>query len=871
MSQAVGKTDPATHKGPPETPMTVQLSRWPLRRQVLAALAVAILSLVALSVTVVHDRLREMAAISALRTQVDATTAIGALAHELQKERGATALFLGSGGKQFRGELTVQRSASDERRVALEAALAPLRGQPAFASFLDRIADAERRLAALDSRRAEADGLAARPAEVIGVYTAIIGGLLDSTYEIARLTHDADLRNLVVAYGVFMQGKERAGLERATGSAGFAAGRFDAALFQRFVGLAAAQDTFFAVFRGVAPADAVAALDQRVESGPRAEVDALRRVALEAGAGGDLKGTEAGVWFRKATERIDLMKSVEDGLADGLRTLADEKNAAARTAFAVVLALAAGGSVLALAVGLAIVRSITRAVAGLTRATERIAAGEVGVSVPGEERGDEVGALARAIHEIRTAGVSAMRVKTALDTVSANAMMADTGGRIIYLNRAILDMFRRAEADIRRRLPDFAVDGLAGAAIAGLLVDPALPADALAALSGPRSARIALGARRFDLVATPVVDEQGTRHGTVVEWRDVTQELAIEEEVAAMVRAAAEGDFTRRVPLAGKDGFMLELARRMNELAETSGRSLQDVVGFLSDLAGGNLARRIEGDHRGMFGRIQEDANRTAERLGGIVARIAEASDAIGTAAAEISAGSGDLADRTEQQASSLEETAAAMEELAATVRSNADNAQRANAMATDARRDAESGGEVAGTAVAAMRRIADASRRITDIIGVIDEIAFQTNLLALNAAVEAARAGDAGRGFAVVAQEVRNLAQRSAQASKEIKALISDSDAQVKDGVELVTRAGDSLEGIVTGVQRVAGLIAEMAAASAEQASALDEINTTIAGMDEMTQKNAAMVEQTTAAAQSLAGQAGDLRGLVAFFRRGA
>ncbi|PWC72113.1 methyl-accepting chemotaxis protein, partial [Azospirillum sp. TSH58] len=207
-------------------------------------------------------------------------------------------------------------------------------------------------------------------------------------------------------------------------------------------------------------------------------------------------------------------------------------------------------------------------------------------------------------------------------------------------------------------------------------------------------------------------------------------------------------------------------------------------------------------------------------------------------------------------------------EELGATVRSNADNAQRANGMAADARTAAESGGTVADSAIEAMKRIEASSRKITDIIGVIDEIAFQTNLLALNAAVEAARAGDAGRGFAVVAQEVRNLAQRSAQASKEIKGLILDSDAQVKDGVELVKKAGDALEGIVSGVHQVAGLIAEMASASSEQAAALDEINATVSQMDEMTQKNAALVEETTAAAQAMAGQANDLKGLIGFFK---
>ncbi|WP_448205878.1 nitrate- and nitrite sensing domain-containing protein [Azospirillum sp. sgz302134] len=849
--------------------MAIRLSHWPISRQVLAALTVAIVALVALSTAVVVDRWREMTAISHLHTLINATTAVGSLAHELQKERGASALFLGSGGKEFRRELDEQRHASDAAAKALGEVLSPLRGKDAYQEFLSAVADAEGQLATLSGRRGEIDRLGLKGPESFAFYTRVIAGLLDTTYVVSRITNDADLKNLVFAYGAFAQGKERAGQERATGSAGFAAGRFDTAQYQRLAGLIAAQDTFFSVFRGIAPAEIVAAFRDRVEGRVLENVTALRKVALDAGIGGDLKGSSAPVWFRQTTERIDQMKTVEDSLASALLSLGKSKANGAATGFAIVLVVAVVGSALALVAGLLVVRSITGAISGLTKATERIAAGEVRVPIPGEDRGDEVGALARAIHHIRTAGVAAMRIKTALDNVSANTLMADTEGRIIYANRAVMEMFRRAESDIRQQIPHFSPDRLLGSSIDLWHGNPATQREMLARLAAPHRARIKVGARTFNLIATPVIDEQGEKHGTVIEWHDATAELRIQDEVGTMVQAAAAGDFTRRVDVAGKDGFMLELARSMNALSETSAHSLQDVVDFLEALARGDLSKRITGDHRGMFGRIQEDANRTAERLSDIVARIVQTSDTIGTASSEISLGSTDLAERTEQQASSLEETAAAMEELAATVRSSAENAQRANRMAIEAQKAADSGGAVAGSAVEAMRRIEGSSRKITDIIGVIDEIAFQTNLLALNAAVEAARAGDAGRGFAVVAQEVRQLAQRSAQSSKEIKSLILDSDGQVRQGVELVQEAGSALGGIVSGVQQVAQLISEMASASGEQASALDEINTAVAQMDEMTQKNAALVEETTATAQSLAGQAHDLRQLVAFFRR--
>ncbi len=346
------------------------------------------------------------------------------------------------------------------------------------------------------------------------------------------------------------------------------------------------------------------------------------------------------------------------------------------------------------------------------------------------------------------------------------------------------------------------------------------------------------------------------------------REQAIGEEIAGLIDAVSKGNLERRIDLDGKDGFYRTMSEGINRLTDTVESVIADLGEVLSALAQGDLNRRVTRDYQGAFQRVKTDVNTTSTKLAEIVGQITQAAETIASASAEVSLGSSDLADRTEQQASSLEETAASMEELGATVRSNADNAQRANIMAAEARSAAESGGGVAGSAIDAMRRIEEASRKITDIIGVIDEIAFQTNLLALNAAVEAARAGDAGRGFAVVAQEVRQLAQRSAQASKEIKGLILDSDSQVKDGVDLVKKAGGALNGIVSGVHQVAALIAEMASASAEQATALDEINATVASMDEMTQKNAALVEETTAAAQAMSGQASDLTTLIGFFR---
>jgi len=552
---------------------------------------------------------------------------------------------------------------------------------------------------------------------------------------------------------------------------------------------------------------------------------------------------------------------------------AEEKaiEAAAEQEAAFTTRLSLGLGLLSLLIGIVaanrIAVSIIGPVTGIRGVMADLTAGKLSVTVPHTDARDELGDMARAVEAFKDEAVDAVRSRIALDRVSANIMMADTDGRILYANGSILEMFGHAEADLKRALPAFDLKTLIGQNFDVFHRDPGHQRRLLDNLTQTYRGTAKAGGRTFQVIANPVVSKQGEKLGTVVEWRDLTDELAIEGEIGAIVEQAVRGNFSRRIDLTGKTGFFRLVSEGINRLSGNVAGVAEDMASALESLSRGDLTRRIDKEYEGVFQRLKDDFNNTVHQLSDIVTRIDHAAGSIATASREVAAGSLDLSERTEQQASSLEETAASMEQLAATVRSNAENAQQVNSLATEARTAASRGGQVAGNAVDAMRRIEQSSQKIADIIGVIDEIAFQTNLLALNAAVEAARAGDAGRGFAVVAQEVRQLAQRSAQASKEIKALILDSGAQVKDGVDLVRSAGTALTGIVDGIGRVADLVAEIARATSEQASGLDEVNIAIAQMDEMTQKNAALVEESTAAARSLEEQADQLREQMTYF----
>ena len=415
------------------------------------------------------------------------------------------------------------------------------------------------------------------------------------------------------------------------------------------------------------------------------------------------------------------------------------------------------------------------------------------------------------------------RIEIALGKVSANIMISDTDNIIVYANESTRQLFTDAEQEIRQKLHSFKADKLVGSSFDDFHSNPTHQRKLIAALRTTHSSSLKIGSANFKITANPIIDTDGERLGTVVEWADLAGQIILKERIGNVVEEILQGDLTRRVDTAGMEPLYREV-----------GESINGIV----------------------------------EKLGNAMLEISRASVSVKDGSIEIAAGNDNLSQRTEQQAASLEETASSMTEMTSTVKQNAENALNANALAVQAREKAEKGGTVVSEAVIAMSEINTSSKKISDIIGVIDEIAFQTNLLALNASVEAARAGDQGRGFAVVASEVRNLAGRSATAAKEIKDLIHDSVQKVDAGTKLVNESGETLVEIVDGVKKVTDIVGEIAAASEEQSSGIEEVSRAIMQMEELTQQNAALVEEASAASSSLREQADDLTSVVGQYR---
>ena len=463
-----------------------------------------------------------------------------------------------------------------------------------------------------------------------------------------------------------------------------------------------------------------------------------------------------------------------------------------------------------------------------------------------------------------------LRIKQALDEVRMPVTLANSQRELVYMNVAAKMLWTEMSDALSKRIPNFSSEGMFGQRISTYLETQEDQITFSEQTKAPKIMYINLGGKKLRLTVISVYDEQNNYVGRATQWKNITVESAMENQISKIVEDAISGNFRNRVRVDAKGGFFKDIAEGLNALLETCEKSYGDIADVFTALAQGDLNKKITTQYTGDFEHIKNNANNTVQKLTEIVELIKNITDSLSSSSKEIAASNHDLSNRTTSQAGALEETASSMHELNATVQANTENANYANKFVVNTSDIATKGVKVITRVVDTMQEIHESSRKVVDIISVIDSISFQTNILALNAAVEAARAGEQGRGFAVVASEVRSLAQRAATAAGEIKLLINDSVDKIEDGSKLVLDAGHTMEEIVTSIRTVTQMIGDISIASDEQSTGIGQANSAILEMEEMTQQNAALVKQSAATAINLKDQAIALANAVDYFKIG-
>lgn len=855
------------------------LANLKIKYKLMLMLFFPMLGLLYFSLDNVSEKAKTYEEMAGLERLVGLMVKVSDLVHQFQRERGVSGFYLISPQPHLLQELAQERVTTNTAMNNLQQSAQALDVHYFGENFRVALAEILKDITDVHKYREQVDNLALTEPEVIRVYSDLNNQLINFIGKLTSYGENKGLLKGELAYMNLLAAKENAGLERSLLTRIFKQRYFEQAQFKQLVALTTTQDSFLGRSLSLYLNEELRAIfTKQLNSEVMQDTERLRKLVYSAEAEGLIKEADPEYWFKVQTKKIEIFKQLEDILGNNIsQNIRSLKNDAYQDFIFICMftTLIFG---LASFLAYLILKGITIRLSNAVSAAYSIAEGNLENDIHIDSL-DETGKLLKAFAKMqrqlrarrtedKRVADEALRLNRALDVVTTNVLIADNNHRIIYLNNSARQLFAREQYNIAKDLPHFDAEHLLGETIDIFHKDPKRINQHLDQLLNSYKFTVTLGGLVLDSTITPVINSNNERIGTVTELTDRSLELVTEQEISAVLSAASQGDFKQRLSLEHKTGFFLNFSESLNQILSNTQAIFEETLYTFAALAKGDLTKGIRNQYMGAFGQLKQDANTTIQKLTTVMQAIQQTALRVNATSTDIAIGTADLNQRTEQQAASLEETAASMEQMTSTVQRNAEHAHQAAQLASAAKQQAEQGGIVINKTITAIQAMNQSSRQVTDIIGVIDEIAFQTNLLALNAAVEAARAGEHGRGFAVVANEVRNLAQRSAAAAKEIKTLIHHSVSTVNEGTLLASESGHTLGEILNAVQQVHEIISEIAAASREQSLGINQVNTVINQLEEITQQNANLAQASTVASDVMKQQAQNLMTQVSFFQ---